>query len=171
MEPDAATQPAEPRLFTTHLSDYDVIPKANQVIYSFRDQMDALYSLYRMMDSLLILKGRIPLGLFADTFVESGLVRKRIEQLLGWWKRCHQDNILLMFYDDLKEDHSGCVHRIAKFMGVNCTDEVIARVVKQLRMLKCPSIPPSLMLTHCHLHWLSKLVKNQILMLKIMLLE
>ena len=130
VEPDAVIQPTEPRLFATHLSDYDIIPKANRIIYGFRDQMDALYSIYCMMDSLLILKGRIPLGLFADAFVESGLVRKRIEQLLGWWKRRLQDDILLMFYDDLKEDHSGCVHRIAKFMGVNCTDEVIARVVK-----------------------------------------
>ena len=130
VEPNDVTQPELPRLFATHLSDYDIIPKANQIIYSFRDQMDALYSLYRMMDSLLLFKGRIPLVLFADTFVESGLVRKRIEQLVGWWKRRHQENILLMFYDDLKEDHTGCVHRIAKFMGVNCTDEVIARVVK-----------------------------------------
>ena len=80
VEPDTVTQPEQPRLFATHLSDYDVIPKAN----SFRDQMDALYSLDHMMDSLLILKGRIPLALFADAFVESGLVRKRIEQLLGW---------------------------------------------------------------------------------------
>ena len=45
--------------------------------------MDVLYSLYHMMDSLLRLKGRIPLALFADAFVESGLVRKRIEQLLA----------------------------------------------------------------------------------------
>ena len=76
-----------------------------------------------MIDSLLLFKGRIPFALFADSFIESGLVRKRIEQLLGWWKKRHQD-------DDLKEDHSGCVCKIAKFMGVDCTDEVIARVVK-----------------------------------------
>ena len=143
VEPDAVIQPTEPRLFATHLSDYDIIPKANRIIYGFRDQMDALYSLYCMMDSLLILKGRIPLGLFADAFVESGLVRKRTEQLLGWWKRRHQDNILLMFYDDLKEDHSGCVHRIAKFMALM---KLLLGWLKQPHMLKCPSIPPSLML-------------------------
>ena len=129
VEPDDVTQPAEPRIFATHLSDYSIIPKANRIIYCFRDQMDALYSLYRMMDSLLLLKGRIPLALFA-TSVEDGSVRKSIEQLLGWWKRRHQEDVLLMFYDDLKEDHTGCVRKIAKFMGVSCTDEVIARVVK-----------------------------------------
>ena len=130
MEPDAVTQPAEPRLFVTHFTDYDVVPKTKRMIYSFRDQMDALYSLYRMMDSLLIFKGRVPLTLFADTFIKSGLVRKRIEDLLVWWKRRHQDNVLVIFYDDLKEGHSGCVRRIAGFMGVNCSDEDIAHVVK-----------------------------------------
>ena len=130
VDPDDVLQPVQPRLFATHLSDYDVIPQANRIIYSFRDQMDALYSLYCMMDTLLLFKGRIPLALFADTFVDSGLVRKRIEQLLGWWKRRHQNNVLLMFYDDLKEDHTGSVRKIAKFIDVDCTDEVIARVVK-----------------------------------------
>lgn len=130
VEPDDVVQPAEPRLFATHLSDYDLIPEANRIIYSFRDQLDALYSLYRMLDSLLIFRGRVPLSLFADTFIETGLVRKRIEQLLGWWKRRHQDNVLLMFYDDLKEDHRGSVLRIAKFIGVNCDDEAISRIVK-----------------------------------------
>ncbi len=34
-----------------------------------------------------------------------------------------------MFFDDLKEDHTGCVRHIAKFMGVDCDEEAIARVV------------------------------------------
>ena len=37
--------------------------------------------------------------------------------------------MLLLFYDDLKEDHIECVRRIAKFMGVDCDEETIARVV------------------------------------------
>lgn len=76
VDPDDVLQPVQPRLFATHLSDYNIIPQANRIIYSFRDQMDALYSLYRMMDTLLLFKGRIPLALFADTFVDSGLVEE-----------------------------------------------------------------------------------------------
>ena len=150
MEPDTVTQLPQPRLFATHLSNCDVIPKAN----SFRDQMDALYSLYHMMDSLLRLKERIPLAPFADAFVESGLVRKRIdsEQLLGWWKGRHREDILLIFYDDLKEDHSQCVYRVANLWVLNVPMKSSCGWLKQPHMLKCPSIPPSLMLTHCHLH-------------------
>lgn len=37
--------------------------------------------------------------------------------------------MLIVFFDDLKEDHEGCVRRIAKFMGIECDYDVIARVV------------------------------------------
>ena len=35
VEPNDVTQPELSRLFATHLSDYGIIPKANQIIYSF----------------------------------------------------------------------------------------------------------------------------------------
>ena len=37
--------------------------------------------------------------------------------------------MLLLFFDDLKEDHAGTVRRIAKFMKVELDDDAIARVV------------------------------------------
>ena len=36
---------------------------------------------------------------------------------------------LLLFFDDLKEDHAGTVRRIAKFMKVELDDDAVARVV------------------------------------------
>ena len=49
--------------------------------------------------------------------------------MLVWWEHHHDKDVLLLFYDDLKDDHTGCVRRIAKFMGVDCDEETIARVV------------------------------------------
>ena len=49
--------------------------------------------------------------------------------LVTWWEHRHDDNLLLLFFDDLKEDHAGCVCQIAKHMGVGCDEDVIARVV------------------------------------------
>jgi prolyl-tRNA editing enzyme YbaK/EbsC (Cys-tRNA(Pro) deacylase) len=37
--------------------------------------------------------------------------------------------MLLLFFDDLKEDHAGTVRRIAKFMRVELDDDTVARVV------------------------------------------
>ena len=128
IEPDAVKQPAEPYVYATHHTDYNIIPEAERMIYCFRDQLDALYSLYLMFDSLLILRGRVELGIFAETFI-NGMIRKRLEDLVGWWKRRNQENILLIFYEDLKQNHAQYVARIAKFIRVSCSDEVIARVV------------------------------------------
>ena len=52
-----------------------------------------------------------------------------ITDLLNWWEHRHDDNVMLLFYDDLKEDHAGCVRRIAKYMGVDCDEDAVARVV------------------------------------------
>ena len=35
----------------------------------------------------------------------------------------------MLFFDDLKEDHEGCVRQISKFMGVKCDDDDVARIV------------------------------------------
>ena len=53
-------------------------------------------------------------------------VEQHLSDLVTWWGHRHDDEILLLFFDDLKEDHAGTVKRIAKFVGV---EDAIARVV------------------------------------------
>ena len=127
-DPNSVTQRAEPRLFFTHLP-YDLIPKGGRYIYCFRDQKDALYSWYLFLDMVFILKGRVSLPIFLNFFSAAQWTANNLRTLLTWWEHRHDDNILLMFYDDLKEDHAGCVRRIAKFLGFDCDEETIARVV------------------------------------------
>ena len=111
VDPGDVSQPGGLRLFVTHSTDYKTVPKSasNRMIYLFRDQMDALYSGYRMRNSLLMLKERVSLSVYAMTILKRGDVEKRLEDLVVWWERRHQKNILFLFYDDLKEDHAGCV--------------------------------------------------------------
>ena len=52
-----------------------------------------------------------------------------MKHLLKWWEHHNDADKLVLFYDNLKEDHAGSVCQIAKFMGMNCNEEVIARVV------------------------------------------
>ena len=54
---------------------------------------------------------------------------KNLNDLLLWWKNHHEDDILLFFFDDLLEDHAGSVRRIAKFIGVDCNEDALVRVV------------------------------------------
>ena len=37
---------------------------------------------------------------------------------------------LMLFFDDLLEDHAGCVRRIARFIGVDCDEDTLTRVVR-----------------------------------------
>ena len=129
---DTMTQPAEPRIFFSHLPN-DRVPKGGKMIYCFRDQEDALYS-YKFLDTMLILRGRVSLPIFANTMMKSGDydfgdVAMVLNELLVWWEHRNDHDVLLLFFDDLKEDHAGCMSRIAKFIGIDCDEALLACVV------------------------------------------
>ena len=120
-------QPAKPRVFAIH-HPYEFVPKGGKIIYCFRDQKDAILSNYHFFNLLVSLRGRVSLPVFTQHLMLER-VELYLKDLLVWWDHRHDDNLLVLFFDDLKEDHEGCVRRIAKFMGIECDDDVIARVV------------------------------------------
>ena len=122
----AQEQPANPRIFMSHLP-YPLVPKGGKRIYSFRDPKDVVISTYHYMNSMLALKGRVTLPIFAHAQLRQ--VEKNVNDLLVWWEHRNDKDTLLLFYDDLKEDHEGSVHRIAKHISVDLTEDEIARVV------------------------------------------
>ena len=91
--------------------------------------MDAFYSFYVFINTMAALKNRVSLSIFTNYFQGLQWTRKHLQDLLVWWEHRHDSNVLFLFYDDLREDHLGCVRRIARFMGPDCTEEVVARVV------------------------------------------
>ena len=126
IEPGAHRQPAQPRIFATHLP-YSFVPTGGKNIYCFREPKDAAVSAYHFYDSVLSLKGRVSLAIFAQVYLKP--VEKHIRDLLLWWEHRRDDDLCLLFFDDLKEDHEGCVRRIAKFIDVRCEEDEIARIV------------------------------------------
>ena len=129
INPDAMVQPAEPRIYCTH-HKYATTPKGGKLIYCFRDQKDVLFSYYPFFDSFVFLKGRVSLAVFAEYLTKHlQWTANTMRDLLVWWEHRHDKDVLFLFYDDLKEDHTGCVRRIAKFMGADCDEETIALVV------------------------------------------
>ena len=126
VDPATKKQPAKPYLFFTHLT-YPMVPPGGRKIYCFRNQTDAIVSAYYYFNSALSLNGRVSLSVFALSRLEE--VETRLNDLLLWWGHRHDDDLLFLFFDDVKEDHVGCVRRIAKFMHVECNEEVISRVV------------------------------------------
>ena len=129
LDPNTTKQPAEPRLFKTHLP-YPAIPAGGKMIYCFRDHKDVMVSAYHFMDTIIALRGRVALPVFAQALVKQDALVKLLEDLLVWWNHRHDDNVLLLFFDDLKADHAGCVRKIAKFIGIECSEELLERVVR-----------------------------------------
>ena len=128
LDPSTTKQPTEPRLFKTHLP-YPAIPAGGKMIYCFRELKDVLVSHYHFLNTMYVLHGRVALHIFAQYGVEHGIIVKWLEDLLVWWDHRHDNNVLLLFFDDIKEDHTGCVRKIATFIGIECSEELLERVV------------------------------------------
>ena len=56
-------------------------------------------------------------------------MEKQLGDLLMWWEHRNNKDLLLVFFDDLKEDHAGTVRRIAMYMGVDMDDDAVTHVV------------------------------------------
>ena len=124
--PEDQVQPANPRIYATHLP-YSLVPDGGKRIFSFRDPKDAMISTYHFTNSLVALNGRVSLSMFAHAALQQ--TEKRLGDLLMWWEHRNDKDLLLIFFDDLKEDHAGTVRRIAMYMGVNLDDDAVTRVV------------------------------------------
>jgi hypothetical protein len=126
VKPQDQKQPASPRLYATHLP-YPLVPEGGKRIFSFRDPKDSVVSAYHFMNSGLALKGRVALPMFAGAYLQQ--IEKQLNDLMMWWEHRNDKDLLLMFFDDLKEDHAGTVRKIAKYLGVDLDDDAVARVV------------------------------------------
>ena len=124
VDPSEMIQPADPRLFCTHLP-YSKVPKGGKMIVCFRDPKDALISLYHYWDSMLSLKGRVEM----PVLFENVNTKRELENILVWWKHRRDEDVLFLFFDHLKHNHADSVRKIARFIGVDCSEEVIERVV------------------------------------------
>ena len=127
-DPDAKLQPADPRIFITRAPG-PLVPRGGKVITCFREPKDIVLSACNFYDTLLAFKGRVSIEILSWCMIDMGRVKDVLESIVYWWEHRHDKDVLLLFFDDIKEDHIGCVRRIASFMAVDCSEEVIAKVV------------------------------------------
>lgn len=127
-----ASQVAEPRLFKSHLS-WNAVPKGCKYICSFRNPTDAFTSFYRFFEGLYFEPGSISMeALFnwrwpRDRVAEIGYW----QHLSSWWEQRHNSNVLLLCYEDMKDDLKGTIEKIASFMEIDLDDELLNIVFKQ----------------------------------------
>ncbi len=103
-----------PRIIKSHAS-YNSLPKwPGRYIYVARDGRDVAVSFFHLFRTYYGFKG--PFSDFFDQYVmterEWGGWFKHVE---SWYTQKHNPNILLLNYEDLKQDFEGCLEKIITF--------------------------------------------------------
>ncbi len=125
-------QVAEPRIFKSHLSWHDV-PKGGRYICSFRRANEAIVSFYRFFEGWMFEPGTISM----ETLIAWRWPRDEMDKLgywyhlSSWWEQRQNKNVLLLCFEDMKEDLPGTVQKIARFLDIPLDDELRDIVVRQ----------------------------------------
>jgi hypothetical protein len=110
-----AEQRAEPRAFKSHLAWPDV-PKGARYIVAVRDPRDALVSAYRFVAGWFFEPGSIAIETLGRAHFVEG--RGYYTHLASWWPRRHDPEVLLLSYEQMRDDPGGTVRRVARFIDL-----------------------------------------------------
>ena len=119
-----AEQKAIPRCFKTHYW-YPRCPKGARYIWCLREPCATAYSLFNMFQGWLFQPGEVSVEDFMkEKWLQQGEPQNVTEyasyfhHLTSWWPHRNDPNVLLVFYEDLKESYESTVRSIAEFMGI-----------------------------------------------------
>ena len=119
----------KPRLFKTH-AWADHCPSFRKTIVVLRNPYDVVVSFYKFFEGWFFEPGTIELDTFAKQFwLARGVPTSKMQNasyfvhLISWYKlRSQKDSILMVFFEDLKEDLKGQVRRVARFLSDDKND-------------------------------------------------
>ncbi|SLN56945.1 Sulfotransferase domain protein [Roseovarius litorisediminis] len=112
-----APQVARPRAFKSHLGWHD-IPKGGRYIVVFRDPIDAMLSLYRFLEGWWFETGSIPVSDFAAYYLDREERDTYWAHAASWWGERGRDDVLCLTFEDMKNNLSEAVRRVADFIGI-----------------------------------------------------
>jgi hypothetical protein len=114
----AAPQRGSFHAFKSHLA-WDLIPKGGRYIVAIRDPKDALVSLYRFFDGWQFERGTVSIEQFFDEFYASRDRQNSYwNHLISWWPHRNDNDVLLLCYEDMKNDLDSAIKQIASFLEI-----------------------------------------------------
>lgn len=129
-----ANHVAQPRIFKSHLS-WDSRPTTEgssyKQIWVFRNCVDMMTSTSHFLPSLWGIKPALSEDEMCSFLLENGDVEEALLSLANVWARQKDEGILLLFYENITEDHRCTVETIAKFMNVSLSVKELDRIVEQ----------------------------------------
>ena len=136
-----------------------------------RDPADTMLSAWRFVPGVAAVDHKdVKLELMVGFFRVNGILKDMHTDFAEWWERRHDDNALLLFYDDLKEDLPREVRRVAAHLRLDPapTEAELATVAAQstLSWMSDPAHsarfnnPPDLMAQMKRGMWIEHLQQN-----------
>ena len=133
---DRVTSLEPPRLLKTHLQfeflRSHVQDDKARFIAMFRNPKDTLVSYYHHY-RLLRECGNFP-GTFHDFFELFKIKHLGFGDIFdwytGWWKESQRTNVLVLKYEDVKNNQEDAVRKVAQFCGKDLSDDAIRGVVQ-----------------------------------------
>lgn len=121
----------EPRCFKTHCW-HTHCPKGGKYIYVARHPHAVGPSFYRFLGGWFFDTKDVSMEEFLHHFwLNRGEPTSLMENasywhhLASWWPRRHDDDVLWLHYEDMRQDLRACIKRVAAFMGVDASDETL----------------------------------------------
>lgn len=150
-EPTHLQAPTGLRAIKTHIeAQYVPYNPQTKYIVVIRDPKDVLVSGYYFNESMFPGMIDMPVEEWAEVFISGRSVYGSWSaQVTSYWHWRDRENVLILYYGQMKQDLSGTVQRIAEFMGVSLTESEFALVMekssfaymKQINEKFAPPIP------------------------------
>ncbi|XP_071499183.1 sulfotransferase 1A1-like [Diadema antillarum] len=131
---DVVAKAKSPRVILTHLP-IEMLPtkleEKAKVIYVARNPKDVLNSNYNM-----VVKGKIAPTGFSWEFLLGAFMEDKpaygpwLDHNLAFWKLRDRDNVIFLFYENLKKNPVEGVRQVAAHIGVDLTAEEMQKVVE-----------------------------------------
>lgn len=129
-EPEDFETLGSPRVFKTHLTP-EWLPRDGRKIYVERDGRDVAVSYYHLYRSHLGFRGS--LEEFFDRFMRGDLQYRSWFDHVGAWRTFaerHSETVLHVTYESMLEDIEGTARGVARFIGVELSEERWAAVLR-----------------------------------------
>ncbi|XP_030195266.1 sulfotransferase 1C2 [Gadus morhua] len=124
-----------PRVIKTHLP-FQLVPQGFwknkcKTIYVARNAKDNLVSYFHFDRMNQTQPEPGPWDSYIPKFMEGKLAwGSWYDHVKGYWKEREKNNILYLFYEDMKENPRREVERIMRYLGKSLPDDVISRIVE-----------------------------------------
>ena len=108
----------------------DRVVQEGRIIYLYRNPKDTVVSWYHMQRRLKLFGFIGTFDEFFELFLNGNVAYgSYMHNVLSWWARRHQPNVLVLSYEQMHHDLSAVVRKVAGFLGARLSEEQVATIV------------------------------------------